>query len=120
MTRALLFGSGSLLALATPAVAQQARVAAVPYIELSQTVDVDLKSGDAVTYTSAAAGINASIDTASTSAQASARAFGPSRARCRKVGIPCFLGVLAPSMVNSPCSVPGHHEGMGNRQQRTA
>ena len=79
-TRAILVGTTAALAFAaTPAAAQNrsgsggARAQVHPYIELSQTVDVDLKGGDAVTYTSAAAGIDASIDTARASAQLSYR-----------------------------------------------
>ena len=74
-TRAILIGTTATIALtAVPAAAQDhARAQVHPYIELSQTVDVDLKGGDAVTYTSAAAGIDASIDTARASAQLSYR-----------------------------------------------
>ncbi len=74
MTRFILLGAAATLALAaSPAAAQNARTVVQPYIQLSQTVDVDLKGGDAVTYTSAAAGIDASIDTARATAQASYR-----------------------------------------------
>ena len=78
MNRATLLGTAATLALAAAPVAaqsgpQRARAQVHPYIELSQTVDVDLKGGDAVTYTSAAAGIDASIDTARASAQLSYR-----------------------------------------------
>ena len=69
---ALLCGS-AVAALAAPAHAQQARVTVQPYIELSQTVDADLKSGDVLTYTSAAAGVDATVNTARASAQLSYR-----------------------------------------------
>ena len=73
MKRSLLLGAAA-CAVAAPAAAQdRARTTIQPYIELSQTVDVDLKGGDAVTYTSAAAGIDATIDTARASAQLSYR-----------------------------------------------
>lgn len=74
MTRTFLLGSAALYALAAPAAARdKPRTTVVPYIELSQTADADLKSGDILTYTSAAAGIDASIDTARASAQVSYR-----------------------------------------------
>ena len=73
-SRFLLLGGVAAVALAAPAQAQdRARTVVQPYIELSQTLDVDLKGGDAVTYTSAAAGVDATIDTARTSAQLSYR-----------------------------------------------
>ena len=62
----LLCGSAVAALVASPAVAQKkdaanprARVTVQPYIELSQTIDADLKSGDVLTYTSVAAGIDA-------------------------------------------------------------
>ena len=73
MTRVLLLGAAAAVVIATPAQAQQARVRATPYVELSQTLDVDLQGGDAVTYTSAAAGLDVSVDTARASAQLSYR-----------------------------------------------
>lgn len=75
MMRGVLSGGAATVALvaATPAAADQKRVAVHPYIELSQTADADLKSGDVVTYTSVAAGVDASIDTSRTSAQLSYR-----------------------------------------------
>ena len=85
-TRFALLCGGAMLAFAMPAAAQggaapalaptvapAARVLLQPYIEVSQTLDADLKSGDVLTYTSAAAGIDASIDTARLTAQASYR-----------------------------------------------
>ena len=74
MNRAVPLGTVALAALvATAAAAQErpasARARVTPYIELSQTIDADLKGGDAVTYTSVAAGLDASIDTARASAQ---------------------------------------------------
>ena len=73
MMRSVLLGTTALLTLAAAPAQAQRHVEVHPYIELSQTVDVDLKGGDAVTYTSAAAGIDASIDTARASAQLSYR-----------------------------------------------
>ena len=72
MTRATLIGTTALLTICAPAHAQR-RAEVHPYVELSQTVDADLKGGDAVTYTSAAVGVDASIDTARASAQLSYR-----------------------------------------------
>lgn len=78
MTRVSLFASvapivlGTLLA--TPVAAREkARVAVLPYIELSQTADADLKSGGVLTYTSLAAGVDASVDTRRAQAQVSYR-----------------------------------------------
>ncbi|WP_419807276.1 hypothetical protein [Sphingomonas sp.] len=74
MSRIVLLGTGALFAIAaSPAAAQRAHTEVHPYIELSQTVDVDLKGGDAVTYTSAAAGVDATIDTLRASAQVAYR-----------------------------------------------
>lgn len=83
MTRALTWtylglGAGtSALALvaATPAAAQSGkRVTVAPYIEVSQTLDADLHGGsDVLTYTSLAAGVDASVSTARTQAQVSYR-----------------------------------------------
>ena len=72
MTRFLLLG-GAALALVAPAEAQRKRAVVQPYIEVSQTLDADLKGGDAVTYTSLAAGVDASVESARTSAQLSYR-----------------------------------------------
>jgi hypothetical protein len=49
------------------------RLVVSPYIEASQILSADLKGGDTVTYTALAAGVDASIGTARTSAQASYR-----------------------------------------------
>ncbi|HEU0043591.1 hypothetical protein [Sphingomonas sp.] len=70
---ALLAGC-ALAALAAPAHAQErARTTVQPYIEVSQTFDADLENGDVLTYTSAAAGVDVSVDTARASAQLSYR-----------------------------------------------
>jgi hypothetical protein len=73
--RPLLAGAAlAALAAAAPAAAQdQPRAAAVPYIELDQTADADLKSGDVLTYTTVAAGVDASIADAHAQGQVSAR-----------------------------------------------
>ena len=73
----LLCGAAALALVASPAAAQkdagQARTTVQPYIEVSQTIDADLESGDVLTYTSAAAGIDVAFDTPRLSAQASYR-----------------------------------------------
>ncbi|MBM6578409.1 hypothetical protein KCP91_18655 [Microvirga sp. SRT01] len=62
------------LVLANPVDAQDApRVALAPYIELSQVVTADLNSGDVLTYSSLAAGIDASIATRRANGQLSYR-----------------------------------------------
>ena len=59
---------------AAPAAAQQTReVVVAPYIEVSQTLDADLRGGDVLTYTSLAAGIDASVATAHSNGEASFR-----------------------------------------------
>lgn len=77
MRSTLLCGCASLALAASPAAAQdagsKARVTVQPYIEASQTFDADLESGDVLTYTSLAAGIDVAVDTARLSAQASYR-----------------------------------------------
>jgi len=62
-----------LVALASPAAAQRGRVVVQPYVEAVQTVDADLKGDDVVTYSTLAAGVDVSADTARTSAQLSYR-----------------------------------------------
>lgn len=49
------------------------RVSVAPYIELSQVLTADIQSGDVLTYTSAAAGVDASVDTRRVSVNISAR-----------------------------------------------
>ncbi|MES2096303.1 MAG: hypothetical protein V4459_06055 [Pseudomonadota bacterium] len=65
---------------ATPAMAQDKsaggkdrKVSISPYIELSQVLTADVQSGDVVTYTSAAAGVDASVQTRRVSVNISAR-----------------------------------------------
>ncbi|QDZ07719.1 hypothetical protein FPZ24_09635 [Sphingomonas panacisoli] len=64
---------------ATPAVAQdrdggkKRRVSVAPYIELGQVLTADVQSGDVLTYTSAAAGVDVGIDTQRVSVNLSAR-----------------------------------------------
>ncbi|HEX8486316.1 hypothetical protein [Sphingomonas sp.] len=61
-------------AAAMPAHAQEGRrVVVAPYIELGQVLDADLNSGDVLTYTSLAAGIDAAVATARAQAQISYR-----------------------------------------------
>ena len=72
----LLCGVATLALIASPAAAQdaaQVRTTVQPYIEVTQTLDADLKSGDVLTYTSVAAGIDVAAETARLSAQASYR-----------------------------------------------
>ena len=65
MNGSILLASAVVLTLPGVAVAQdRPRPYVSPYIEVSQTVDADLKGGDTVTYTSVAAGIDASVSTA--------------------------------------------------------
>ena len=60
--------------LSGPALAQQTRrVVVAPYLEVSQSLDADLRGGDVVTYTGLAAGIDASVTTTRVNAQASFR-----------------------------------------------
>jgi hypothetical protein len=73
VTRLLLL-AGAAAAVAAPATAQErARPVVQPYIEATQLFAADLRSGDAVTYTALAAGIDASVDTQRVSAQLSYR-----------------------------------------------
>nr|WP_276588961.1 MULTISPECIES: hypothetical protein [unclassified Sphingomonas] len=62
--------------LALPSVANaqdRPRTSVTPYIEVSQTLDADLKGGDTVTYTSVAAGVDAAVTTARINGQISYR-----------------------------------------------
>ena len=68
--------------LATPASAQdtggrgappQRKVSVAPYIELTQVLTADVQSGDVLTYTSAAAGVDAAVDTQRVTVNLSAR-----------------------------------------------
>ena len=64
----------SLVALAMPATAQETRRVTVrPYIEASQILDADLSGGDTLTYTSLAAGVDATIATPRVAGQVSYR-----------------------------------------------
>jgi hypothetical protein len=57
-----------------PALAQDGRrVSVTPYIEASQILDADLNGGDVVTYSTLAAGVDASVQTQRVAAQASVR-----------------------------------------------
>ena len=73
-TRALaLPAAGLALLAAAPATAQQKRVVVAPYIELDQVLTDDLVTGDVLTYTELAAGIDASVSTARAEGQVSYR-----------------------------------------------
>ncbi|WP_375396278.1 hypothetical protein [uncultured Sphingomonas sp.] len=61
------------MAAVAPAVARDRATAIQPYIELSQVLTADVQSGDVLTYTSVAAGIDASIQSRRTSVSISAR-----------------------------------------------
>lgn len=71
----------AVLLAATPAIAQdrdggaksQRRVSIAPYIELSQVLTWDSQSDDVLTYTSVAAGVDASVETQRVSVNISAR-----------------------------------------------
>ncbi|MES3108590.1 hypothetical protein [Sphingomonas aurantiaca] len=66
--------AATLVALALPAAAQDApRVTVRPYIEASQILDADLSGGDTLTYTSLAAGVDATIATPRVAGQVSYR-----------------------------------------------
>lgn len=79
MSRATTFGGGvalAALALAgSPAFAQDGRVqkTVVPYIEAGQVLTADLNSGDVLTYTNVAVGVDAAIQTSRTQVQISYR-----------------------------------------------
>jgi hypothetical protein len=72
----------AVLLAATPAAAQDdggrdggrgRKVNVAPYIELSQVLTADVQSGDVLTYSSAAAGVDASVETRRVSVNVSAR-----------------------------------------------
>lgn len=72
----------AMLLAATPAAAQDdggrsggrgRKVNIAPYIELSQVLTADVQSGDVLTYSSAAAGVDASVETRRVSVNVSAR-----------------------------------------------
>lgn len=78
MTRwyALMAGTALLAAAVTSVAAQErgrGRIDVAPYVEVGQLLDWDLRGGDAVTYTTLSAGVDASAATARVSAQASYR-----------------------------------------------
>jgi len=61
------------LAAGSAAQGQSKRVTVTPYIELGQVLDADLNSGDVLTYSSVAAGIDLAANTTRTNAQLSYR-----------------------------------------------
>ncbi|HEX7852057.1 MAG TPA: hypothetical protein VF485_20160, partial [Sphingomonas sp.] len=78
----LRFSAGVVLAAllaATPAAARDddggrgRKVTVAPYIELSQVLTADVQSGDVLTYSSVAAGVDASVETRRVSVNLSAR-----------------------------------------------
>lgn len=60
-------------AVAGSAEAQGRRVTATPYIELGQVLDADLNSGDVLTYSTIAAGIDLAANTSRVNGQLSYR-----------------------------------------------
>ena len=64
---------GGAVALSGTAAAQTKRVAVTPYIDLGQVLDADLDSGDVLTYSSIAVGIDAAASTARLNGQLSYR-----------------------------------------------
>jgi hypothetical protein len=76
MTRALIIGAGVVAALlASPASAEERErhKSIAPYIELGQVLTADLQSGDVLTYSTVAAGIDASVQTRRAQVQISYR-----------------------------------------------
>ncbi|MET0373719.1 MAG: hypothetical protein ABW128_05615 [Rhizorhabdus sp.] len=74
MIRALAIGVAfGALATGNAAGAQSRRVAATPYIELGQVLDADLNSGDVLTYSTIAAGIDVAATTPRVTGQLSYR-----------------------------------------------
>lgn len=76
MTRALIIGAGiGAVLLAAPAGAEQGErhKSIAPYIEIGQVLTSDLQTGDVLTYSTVAAGIDASIQTRRTQVQVSYR-----------------------------------------------
>ena len=76
MIRSLMLGGAAAigaLVLASPAAAQRRQVAVTPYIELGQVLDADLNSGDVLTYSTVAVGVDVSAATPRTEAQLSYR-----------------------------------------------
>ena len=72
MIRYLLLGSVA-CGLAVPAAAQNRQVDVSPYIEVGQVIDADLNSGDVLTYSTVAVGIDVAASTPRTDAQLSYR-----------------------------------------------
>ena len=66
-----LLGGGALCA--TPALAEKKRHQITPYIEVGQVLTADLNSGDVLTYSTVAAGIDASVETRRAQVQISYR-----------------------------------------------
>lgn len=75
MRRLIVLGAAMSVAIVPPAAAQdrQRNKSIAPYIELGQVLTADLQSGDVLTYSTIAAGVDASIQTERTQAQVSYR-----------------------------------------------
>jgi hypothetical protein len=74
MKRVLLLGTAIAAVSATPAFADDHRKVSIdPYIEVGQVVDADLTNNDVLTYSTVAAGVDASIQSNRAEAQISAR-----------------------------------------------
>ena len=76
MTRpivSIFIGAGVALLMAAPASAERRHKSISPYIEIGQVVTADLRSDDVLTYSTVAAGVEASIQTQRTQLQVSYR-----------------------------------------------
>lgn len=77
MTRALIIGAAvaavAAMLGASPALAQDRQKSITPYIELGQVLTADLQSGDVLTFSTVAAGIDASVQTRRAQVQISYR-----------------------------------------------
>ncbi len=67
------FAAGAALLATVPAQAQERHKSISPYIEIGQVVTADLKADDVLTYSTVAAGIDASVQTRRTQVQVSYR-----------------------------------------------
>ncbi|MEO5868009.1 MAG: hypothetical protein ABIS14_12615 [Sphingomonas sp.] len=74
MTRTIFIGIATVAAsVATPAMADDRHKSITPYIEIGQVLTADLNSGDVLTYSTLAAGVDASVQTKRVEAQVSYR-----------------------------------------------
>ncbi len=73
MRRHILIVAVTTVVLAAPAHAGEKRKSIAPYIEIGQVLTADLQSGDVLTYSTVAAGVDASVQTRRTQVQISYR-----------------------------------------------